>query len=326
MTGIIILNWNGAADTIECLKSLYNAEGDFFTIVVDNGSTDNSIDRILHYIKEAGIKYRIKQKGDKMETQPLLHECILFKTLSNLGFAKGNNEALRFLLPYKAESYILLNNDTLVENEFLTELQRFSAEHPQYAALTPLICYEDKRNLVWNCGGKQKAGFRKYYYARKDISEIKETEHIDITFVTGCALFFHPDMLLEDGGIFTEKFFFGEEDFNFCINANKKKKKMACVLTSKIYHKVSSSTTNNDPIGKTYIYYLNRYIDIKDNYNYIFYTLWKLINFPNVVRILKRKGMKTADAVRWTFKLQKEANRKEGVSYDDFVQALKLRP
>lgn len=325
MTGIIILNWNGAADTIECLKSLYKAKGDFFTIVVDNGSTDDSVERITDYLSTTNIKYSIKERGEKPDTAPSAFECILFKTLANLGFAKGNNEALRFLAPHTADSYILLNNDTLVEENFLTELQSFANAHPEYKALTPLICYESERNLIWNCGGRQKAGFRKYYYARQDVSEIRESGHIDISFVTGCALFFRPDVLLEDGGIFTEKFFFGEEDFNFCIKMNKLGNKMACVLTSKIYHKVSSSTTSNDPIGKTYIYYLNRYIDVKQNYSAIFYFLWKAINFPNVIRILRNKGLKIGEAIRWTLKLQSDADKKESVSYTDFIQALKIK-
>ncbi len=325
MTGIIILNWNGATDTIECLKSLYKAMGKFFIVVADNGSTDDSIDRITNYLSTTNIKYRIIDRGEKLDVAPVPFECILFKTHANLGFSKGNNEALRLLAPHIADSYILLNNDTLVEENFLTELQHFSDVHPEYKALTPLICYESERNLIWNCGGRQKAGFRKYYYAKQDISEIHENGHIDISFLTGCALFFRPDILRNDGGIFTEKFFFGEEDFNFCINMNKRGNKMACVLTSKIFHKVSSSTTNNDSIGKTYIYYLNRYIDVKQNYNAVFYFLWKAINFPNVIRILKNKGVKIGEAIRWTLKLQNDADKKDCVSYADFIQALKIK-
>ena len=325
MTGIIILNWNGASDTIECLTSLYNAKGEHFIVVVDNGSSDDSVERIISYLSNSNIKYRVRERGEKLGDAPDAFECIVFKTLANFGFAKGNNEALRFLAPHTADSYILLNNDTLVEEDFLTELQNFASTHPEYKALTPIICYESKRSLIWNCGGRQKAGFRKYYYARQNISEIRETKHIDISFVTGCALFFRPDILLNDGGIFTEKFFFGEEDFNFCIKMNKLGNKMACVLTSKIYHKVSSSTTNNDPIGKTYIYYLNRYIDIKQNYSTPFYFLWKTINFPNVLRILKNKGLKFGDAIRWTLKLQSDADEKDSVSYTDFIQALKIK-
>ena len=326
MTGIIILNWNGATDTIECLKSLYAAQGDFFAVVVDNGSTDDSVTRISDYLAETNTGFRTIEKDGTLDTPPALRECILFRTMANLGFAKGNNEALRLLSQTPvADSYILLNNDTLVEPDFLTELQKFATEHPDYKALTPLICYEGERELIWNCGGRQKAGFRKYYYARQNVSQIQETGYIDITFVTGCALYFRPDILLEDGGVFTEKFFFGEEDFNFCIKMNKQGHKMACVLTSKIYHKVSSSTTNNDPIGKTYIYYLNRYIDVKQNYSPLFYNMWKAINFPNVVRILKRKGMPIGAAIRWTQKLQNDADRKENVSYEDFIQALKLK-
>lgn len=323
MTGIIILNWNGAKDTIACLESLYAAEGDFFAVVVDNGSTDGSVADICDYLKSAAVDFCTAKRGERMERPCRRRECIVFETMQNLGFAKGNNEALRFLAPHKAESYILLNNDTIVEKDFLVNLQEFSNRHPEYAALTPLICYEGDRELVWNCGGRQRWGFRKYFYARNRVSEIRETGSIDITFVTGCALFFRPDILLSDGGVFTERFFFGEEDFNFCLRMNRLGRKMACVLTSKIYHKVSSSTANNDPIGKTYIYYLNRYIDVKQNYSSLFYFFWKMVNFPNVIRILRRKGLSIIESIKWTLRLHRDACRKEGVSYEDFIRALK---
>lgn len=323
MTGIIILNWNGAKDTIACLESLYAAEGDFFAVVVDNGSTDGSVADICDYLKSAAVDFCTAKRGERMGRPCRRRECIVFETMQNLGFAKGNNEALRFLALHKAESYILLNNDTIVEKDFLVNLQEFSHRHPEYAALTPLICYEGERELVWNCGGRQRWGFRKYFYARNRVSEIRETGSIDITFVTGCALFFRPDILLSDGGVFTERFFFGEEDFNFCLRMNRLGRKMACVLTSKIYHKVSSSTANNDPIGKTYIYYLNRYIDVKQNYSSLFYFFWKMVNFPNVIRILRRKGLSIIESIKWTLRLHSDACRKEGVSYEDFIRALK---
>ena len=323
MTGIIILNWNGAKDTIACLESLYAAEGDFFAVVVDNGSTDGSVADICDYLKSAAVDFSTAKRGERMERPCRRHECIVFETMQNLGFAKGNNEALRFLAPHKADSYILLNNDTIVEKDFLVNLQEFSLLHPEYAALTPLICYEGERELVWNCGGRQRWGFRKYFYARSRVSEIRETGSIDITFVTGCALFFRPEILLADGGVFTERFFFGEEDFNFCLRMNRIGRKMACVLTSKIYHKVSSSTANNDPIGKTYIYYLNRYIDVRQNYSGLFYFCWKMVNFPNVIRILRRKGLSIIEGIKWTMRLHRDARSKEGVSYEDFIRALK---
>ena len=52
MTAIIILNWNGYKDTIECLDSLLNCQNDFFIVVVDNGSDNNSVEFIKKHLEE----------------------------------------------------------------------------------------------------------------------------------------------------------------------------------------------------------------------------------------------------------------------------------
>ena len=85
-------------------------------------------------------------------------------------------------------------------------------------------------------------GLRKYYYDNKHRLCVKEHLYKDITFITGCALFFTASTLRKDGGIFIEDFFFGEEDFNFSLTMKKNKRKMACVVNSLIYHKVGAST------------------------------------------------------------------------------------
>ena len=74
MTAIIILNWNGADDTLACLQSLAKAEGDFRVYVVDNGSSDDSLARIETWVKA--------HRACDVQLVPLDR---------NYGFARGNN-------------------------------------------------------------------------------------------------------------------------------------------------------------------------------------------------------------------------------------------
>ena len=78
MTAIIILNWNGADDTLACLDSLLKAEGDFRVYVVDNGSTDDSLQRIRAWL----------DAHDGFDAQ-------LVPLDKNYGFARGNNQRTR---------------------------------------------------------------------------------------------------------------------------------------------------------------------------------------------------------------------------------------
>lgn len=314
MTAIIILNWNGWKDTIECLESIKKASGKYCILVVDNGSDDDSVFQISNYI-ENNSNINIE----------------LLQTNENLGFAKGNNVGIKYATTkWNADSYLLLNNDTLVEIDFLDTLNDFSNSYPEYKAITPLICYNSNRELIWNCGGWQRCGIRKYYFADSQLTDIRGKlikhghgyDYINVSFLTGCALYFKADILDKDNRIFTEDFFFGEEDFNFCLRMNNAHNKMACLLSSKIYHKVSVSTSSKNKIGKIYIHYLNRYIDIRKNSKYTFYLFWSCIHTLYVLLLLIKENYGVIASCKTILKVLKNAHKKKTVTKKDFYDAL----
>ncbi|MCE5214153.1 MAG: glycosyltransferase, partial [Methanobacterium sp.] len=98
---IVIVNWNGWEDTIECLKSLYHVNyTNFNIIIVDNHSQDDSVKKIKDYIENKKL--------------------ILIVNDENYGFAEGNNIGIRYAQKNFNPDYILLlNNDTIVDKEFL---------------------------------------------------------------------------------------------------------------------------------------------------------------------------------------------------------------
>lgn len=121
MTGIIILNWNGWEDTIDCLKSQYKTIGsDFFVILVDNGSADDSIEHLKEYIIQEGITLHIFNGDDSNLPSSISHgDIILYPLGENYGFAKGNNKGLELAKRYSPEYCLLLNNDTVVTPNYL---------------------------------------------------------------------------------------------------------------------------------------------------------------------------------------------------------------
>lgn len=322
MTGIIILNWNGYSDTIACLDSLYRMSSDFFAIVVDNGSSDGSLREISNFLDSRAIGNRQVGRGNRLDRAPESRECIVYDAGENLGFAKGNNEGLRLLADFMPDYLLLLNNDTIVEPDFLDILADYAVRQEDVDVMTPLICYNADRNKIWNCGGRLKYGFRKYYYASAPLDSLRSKESFDVTFVTGCALFFRPSVVLPDGGVFTERFFFGEEDFNFCLRMKREGRKMVCVPESKIYHKVNASTAKTSRLGILYIYYLNRFIDVRLNSSLCFYLLWSLLNVVYTPLLLTRCGHRFSDSVRLTLRAARNAWRKDTVSRADFTEAL----
>lgn len=320
-TAIIILNWNGASDTIECLASLYQMKTRFYVVLVDNGSKDDSVERIVHYLEAEDIQHQCIKAGQALAQTPANRECIVYETGENLGFAKGNNAGVRLLSTCPPDRYLLLNNDTIVEPDFLDCLVAFEEEHPEYCALTPLICYNDPRTLVWNAGGKQFFGLRKYYYARRPVSEIQEKDYIPVTFLTGCALYFSSSALNAEEVPLTERFFFGEEDFDFCMRMNEGKRKMACVLDSKIYHKVSASVQNKNSVGRVYINTLNRFIDLRLHWPLALFLLWVLCYIPHLQLLMMRQRHSLNDALLTPWRVFFQSFRQDSVTHEDFIAA-----
>lgn len=269
-TAVILLNWNGADDTVMCLDSLANARGDFFTVVVDNGSSDDSVKRLRQYKDSSSLDIRLLELD------------------RNYGFAGGNNRGVRLASEDKPDAYLLLNNDTEVTPDFLERLEGFISAHKDYSILTPRINYYYDKSKIWNCGGTLRLGFRKYRYAGCNEDKVKGKDFLHISFITGCALFCLPSVLEPDGTLLTERFFFGEEDFDFSMRMKKRGLKMACVMDSVIYHKVGSAGNMMAKSGKVYLHLLNRYVDIRLNRNRLFSFMWRVVSFPFTMRSLKR--------------------------------------
>ena len=303
MTAIILLNWNGADDTICCLRSLGAAEGEFFVVVADNGSTDNSVGRLEAFVSERSWC----RQSMKVHVLPLEQ---------NYGFARGNNIALEFARTFGPDSYLLLNNDTEVAPDFLTRILEFSGKNPEYRAITPKINYFSDKDRIWNCGGTIRFGRLNYFHANARDTELCGEEYLKISFISGCALFFYPD-LLEDGKLLTERFFFGEEDFDFSLRMKRKRIQMACVMSSQIYHKVGASRGTLTP-EKIYLSYLCRFIDIRNHFSRAGNFLWRIMYLPRCVQVFMRNGTGFGAAAGLTRRLYADSLRKQGVSSTDY--------
>jgi GT2 family glycosyltransferase len=183
--GIIVLNWNGLADTRECLKSLFQLTGPTPRIyVVDNGSTDGSVQALR------------REFGDRI---------ILIANDRNLLYAGGNNVGILRALQDGCSHLLLLNNDTVVDPVMLEELLRVSDKSTN-AILCPKILYADRPNVLWYAGGKLNL-----HRARISHRGIRESDHgqydqmEETGWATGCALF-APRHVFESVGLLDDNF------------------------------------------------------------------------------------------------------------------------
>ncbi len=250
---VIILNWNGKEDTLECLESIQNMEHQVFNlevIVVDNGSTDNSVDKIKKFIDSG--KSTIK----------------LLENQRNLGFAEGNNVGIKHALENEADYVMLLNNDTQVDKNLLTELLKAMEENKTVGIVGPKIYfvsgYEYHRRyketelgkVIWYAGGM--IDWRNVYASHRgvdevDIGQYDKVEETD--FTTGCAMLIKKEVFGQIGFL-DEKYFMYLEDVDFCLRAQKAGFKILYKPQGIVWHKNAQSS--GQPGSSLQTYYLTR--------------------------------------------------------------------
>jgi len=269
---VIILNWNGWEDTIECLESLYQIDYPKYDVVlIDNDSEDDSIQRMRDY-SEGKIKpesqfytYNPDNKPVKIveytkkETETHIiqdrlveyrklqsdRKLILIKNNENFGFAEGNNIGIRYALKTLHPDYILLlNNDTVVEQHFLSELVKTGEKHGKIAVIGPktyFYNFDGKDDVVWSVGGTvDLSRYPGYHDIDLDDNLITDKNSImEVDWISGAVMLIKTDMLPPK--LLNSDFFFGCEDVDLCIEISNKGFKMVTDLKSIVWHKAGVS-------------------------------------------------------------------------------------
>lgn len=289
---VLILNWNGWQDTLECLQSLRRSSYEQAQVVViDNGSSDGSLDRIAAWAATqadpaAVVRYTRREAeagGDERSEEaafvglPHNRRLILIDNGDNLGFAAGNNVGIRFALARGSRYVLLLNNDTVVESTAIGELVRLMQEQPQLVGVTPRIRYYAS-DRIWNCGGDLTwYGSRRYHWHGRAAAETPQSGWRQVSFITGCAALLRTDLFYRVG-LLSERFFFGEEDYELSLRLQARRLPLACCYDALILHKVGRSTgrdTSQKVLRTSYIYYLSRSIDLRRHWPPLRWHLWR---------------------------------------------------
>jgi GT2 family glycosyltransferase len=271
---IVLLNWNGWRDTIECLESVYrNTYPNYQVIVCDNNSRDDS----LKQIREWADGRRAAPFSDSNTLQTLSYppvpkpvsrvefdraeaeaggsaagtnaRLILIQTGANLGFAGGNNVGLRYALQRDDYAYIwLLNNDTVIKPDALTHLVTRMQEIPDAGMCgSTLPFYQDPRK-IWALGG---ATYNKWLAMPHCIGLLQSKEAaVDpqqverrLAYIAGASILVSRDFL-RDIGLLSENYFLYFEELDWAVRS-RGRYRLAYAPKSIVYHKVAASTVMN---------------------------------------------------------------------------------
>jgi len=262
-TYIVVLNWNNSKDTIECFESLLNLNYDEFQIILcDNNSQDDSIKHITNWAQ--GKEYPTESKIENLkhlykpipyciltrqqsENSPILMEetkakLIIIKTGGNLGFAGGNNVGLRYALKRNDFDYVwLLNNDTVVENDCLSKMVKYSQSQSIDNLCGSLLVFYDNPESIQAPGGYQynKWTGRASPIIKRGTSIHEKINHSQLekklSYICA-ASWLLPKQFLLDIGLMTEDYFLYGEEIDWCLRNNEKYKLCYCPEAI-VYHK-----------------------------------------------------------------------------------------
>lgn len=215
---VIVLNWNGLADTLECLDALQQSDyADKEIIVVDNGSVDGS-----------GAAIR--------EHFPNVH---LIENGRNLGFVRGNNIGLQAALARGADLFLLLNNDTILKADCISELVKALEQDDEIGIAGPLMQRTLRPDLI-DMGGDFDFRTGTVILRFHDPAQAGESLSTPIDYVWGCGFMVKREVI-EQVGLFDERYGAYYEDADYCMRARAAGFKTVVALRAWMIHKVGRS-------------------------------------------------------------------------------------
>ncbi len=273
---IVVLNWNGKEDTAECLDSLSQISyPNYAIIVVDNGSTDGSVE----FLTERYANIEIIQNNE------------------NIGFGAGNNVGMKRALNMGADYILLLNNDTVVDKRFLDCLVQEAERDRSIGFVGPkiyrLYSHEAEEYVVWkvftwkkmhldatqritllhSAGGSFNPWLGKMRHrgaAEFDVGQYDERQVVD--FVEASCVLIRKEVIEEIGGLDATHFAY-VEDVDWCLRGQRAGYTTTYAPQAKIWHKGGQSSVHH---AKVYCATRNRLWMMQKNVTKLQYTTFLL--------------------------------------------------
>lgn len=234
---VIVINWNGADDTIACLASLAaTGQAGLRPYVVDNGSDDGS-----------GARIRAARP-----------EATIVASAENLGYAGACNLGLARALADGASHLWLLNNDTTVAPDAIAQ---FLAADRQVgpALLSPKILYHDRPDELWYAGGRFNPDLTSHHIGQDEPDRGQYDRLRPIAWATGCAIFLRAAVARELGPL-DARYFLYLEDVDWSLRARARGLPVYFVPGARVYHRVSRSVGQAAPGFVRYYAWRNYYL------------------------------------------------------------------
>ena len=296
LISIIILNWNGWEDTIECLESVYQLNyPNYNVIVLDNDSHDDSIQKINEYAKgKINLKSNFfefdqinkpikvfdfinsKNKSGKFNSEisdlESKKKLILISNDKNYGFTEGNNIGIRFALKSLNQDYILIiNNDTVVNKDLLKKLVSASILDDNIGLTQAKLLYYSYPEIINTTGNMMDkyGAFQSRGWKETDNLQYDKLVNEGFFYASGACTLINVEFILKLGikEFFDTKFFAYHEDIDISWIARLLGYKIIYCPDAICYHKEGNSIQKSASLLMTYLSFKNNIRMLIKNYS-----------------------------------------------------------
>ena len=244
---VILINYNTRNHTMECIESLNKLSyKNYRILIIDNNSKNDNFDDIKLKYSNVDLIYNDR----------------------NVGFSGANNIGIKYALENYADYILLLNNDTIVEENFLDILVEKSEKNKEVGICTGRINSYYEKNRIWYAGGDinyLKGDTKVYGFDANSDTYIDEERYCE--FASGCCMLLKAEAL-KKVGLMNEEYFLYYEDVDYSKSYLDNGFKILYCPDSVIYHKESVSTRK---YSYNYQYYFtrNRLLFVKNNFKFL---------------------------------------------------------
>jgi GT2 family glycosyltransferase len=279
MVYVLILNWNGWRNTLECLESVFRSTCDQFRVIVcDNGSEDDSVRQIERWAegslalevpeassfrnlllppvrkpirsRELGEAEIARGAGAEGEQAPL----VIIRNSANHGFAGGNNVGLRYALARADCSHVwLLNNDTVVDPGSMAAMADFMEANPGTGAVGSKVLYYDRPTVIQTLAGGRLVAWLAWVkqFGWKDEDGGRHDAAVALDYITGASLFVKRETLITVGLISNDYFMYAE-DIDWCMRIRRQGFGLGYCARSVVWHKEGATSGYRSPFADYY--------------------------------------------------------------------------
>jgi GT2 family glycosyltransferase len=261
---VIIVNWNTSGILFQCLDSLYKAgtTRTMEVIVVDNGSTDDSVDMV----------------------EKCFPEVIVLKNNQNVGFARANNQAISIS---KGRYFLLLNSDTIMLPGCIDVLVDVADRYPEVGVVGPRVLYMDKSvQISWGAFPSLLSELvGRYFKTQRAVANVPHA--YDVDWVLGACMLVRAETV-KSAGPLDEDFFFYSEEVDWCYRIKERNWKVWYITNAEIFH-LGGGSTHSGTLVQLVRLYRGKLLYFQKHHGSFKTTLLRLgLALANTLGILRR--------------------------------------